>query len=258
MRLILLIFYFLVAHLQIFGQPENDNCETAIQLNAENGGCFINASLIHATQSLPADICNSSLVQDVWFSFTADSVFHNISVNPSSGMDAVVEVRKGNACSGIYIGCIDEGGGDGAIENLGISDLVVGTEYFIRIYDFTGVGNPPSTWTFDICVSGFSPEEPPEIQLLSPKGGESFQAGEIVFIEAEIQGVISGKEIELSIDNGETWERIWQSSDTEPILQYDWQIPSLNAERCLIRAAVFQSGEIFEDTTPNPFSIVTS
>jgi len=158
--------------------------------------------MVNATQSLAAANCNSALIQDIWFSFIADSTFHQVSVSPSSGIDAVVEVRKGNNCNGTFVACIDEGGGDGAVENLSLVNLEKGATYFIRVYDFTGAGIKPSTWTLDICVSGFEPENPPELQLDNPKGGETFEAGSILPIQATVNGVISGKELQLSIDNG--------------------------------------------------------
>lgn len=258
MRFYYLLLIFLFISINLFAQPINDHCEDAISLDATNGGCYFNATLVLATQSLPASNCNSVLVQDIWFSFVADSTFHNISVNPSSGLDAVVEVRKGSACDGTFIACIDEGGGNGSIENLALNNLEKDSLYFIRIYDFTGVGNPPSSWTLDICVSGFSPLELPDIELVTPNGGVVYEAGEILTIQAEVEGVIAGKEIELSIDNGENWERIWNSSDPNPKFEFDWLVPSINAENCLIRASVFQSGQIISDQSDTTFIILTS
>lgn len=239
-------------------QPDNDDCSRAINLNNTNGGCFFNASMVNATQSLAAANCNSALVQDIWFSFIADSTFHRVSVSPSSGMDAVVEVRKGNECEGTFLACIDQGGGDGAVENLSLSNLEIGTTYFIRVYDFTGAGIKPSTWTLDICVSGFEPFDPPAIQLINPSGGEIFEAGSVVTIKADVTGVIAGKELMFSTDNGENWEVIWQSSSPNPAFHYDWIIPSINADSCLIKAIIFQSGEAFESVNSHVFSITTN
>ena len=258
MRLFFMLALFLMGPINGSTQPDNDECERAILLNATNGGCFFNASMVNATQSLAAANCNSALVQDIWFSFIADSSFHQVSVSPSSGIDAVVEVRKGDTCNGTFIACIDEGGGDGAVENLALSNLEKGTTYFIRVYDFTGAGIKPSTWTVDICVSGFEPESPPEIQLVHPKGGEIFEAGSILTIAAEVTGVISGKEVQLSTDNGATWEVIWQSSSPNPFFQYDWVVPSINADQCLIKAIIFQSGEAFEAKNQQIFTISTN
>ncbi len=257
-RLFFILPLLFVWQINLIAQPDNDECDRAIILNAMNGGCFFNASMLNATQSLAAANCNSALVQDIWFSFVADSIFHQVSVNPSNGIDAVVELRKGLDCEGTFIACIDEGGGAGAVENLSVSDLEIGATYYIRVYDFTGAGIKPSTWNLDICVSGFEPAESPDIQLVYPKGGEQFEAGDIVSIQAAVNGVISGKEILFSMDNGANWEIIWQSSSPNPAFQYDWIIPSINAENCLIKTIVFQSGEAFEAVNTTPFSIITN
>ncbi len=256
MRYYLFPFFFVVCSPFLsIAQPSNDYCENAIQLDSINGGCFFDATLLNATQSLPATDCNSALVQDVWFSFQAVSSEHNVSVSPSAGMDVVVEVRKGSACNGTYIACMDMGGGNGAVENLMLENLNIDSTYWIRIYDFTGAGSPPSTWEFDICVSGFLSGEPPEIQLISPNGGELIEAGKVLKIQAGISGIIAAKEIEFSADNGANWERIWQSNDGQPTIDFDWIVPSINATQCLIRVTVFQGGEVVDDVNDIPFSI---
>lgn len=260
MRQCILFFFFLFLLLptHLLAQPENDNCTNAIALNSINGGCYFNANLINATKSLPAENCNSALVQDIWFSFIADSTFHRVSVNPSSGMDAVLEVRSGDSCNGDFLACIDQGGGDGAVENLALNNLVKGNTYFIRIYDFTGSGIKPSTWQLDVCVSGFEPTEVPDIQLINPKGGETFEAGSILTVQAEVKGVISGKEVAFSKDNGASWEIIWQSSSPNPFFEFDWFVPSINAEKCLIKTTIFQLGEAYEAINEQPFRITTN
>ncbi len=258
MRFFFILSIIFIFQFSLLAQPANDDCQQAISLDAANGGCFFNATMVNATQSLPAANCNSALIQDIWFSFQADSTFHQISVNPSSGMDAVIEVRKGNACEGAFVACIDEGGGDGAVENLALNNLEVGTNYFIRIYDFTGVGSKPTSWNLDVCVSGFEPSEPPSIQLVSPNSGEALEAGIIMNIKANVTGVISGKELQFSKDNGRNWEVIYQSSSPNPNFVYDWIVPSINSDSCLIKAIIFQLGEAYESITEKPFSIFTA
>lgn len=254
----LLLLFLLGLQVLAIAQPENDDCANAFPLNAMNGGCFFNATMVNATQTLPAANCQSALVQDIWFSFVADSSFHQVSVNPTSGMDAVVEVRKGDTCTGMFVACIDEGGGDGAVENLALNDLTVGTTYFIRVYDFTGVGSKPSSWNLDICISGFEPTQPPSIQLISPKGREELEAGSVLNIQANVTGVIAGKELQFSKDNGKNWEIIYQSSSPNPNFKYDWIIPSINSDSCLLKAVIFQLGVAYESEIESPFSIFTN
>ncbi|MEM1123711.1 MAG: T9SS type A sorting domain-containing protein, partial [Bacteroidota bacterium] len=87
---------------------------------------------------------------------------------------------------------------------------------------------------------------------------QTIEAGSVLSIEATVEGVISGKELEFSQDGGETWEVIWQSSSPNPQVQYDWIVPSINSDDCLVRATVFQNGEAFEVQNDSTFTIFTS
>ena len=136
--------------------------------------------------------------------------------------------------------------------------LSVGQTYFIRVYDFTGVGNPPTSWNLDLCVSGFEPSEPPTIEMVHPLGGENLEAGTVLPIAVNVTGVIAGKELAFSPDNGQNWEIIWESSSPNPMFQYHWFVPSINTSQGLIRATVFQAGEAFTSTTDTTFSITTT
>ena len=134
----------------------NDECINAITLTS-NVSCSLKAGdIANATKSIAAISCNkysSTMVQDVWFKFTATSTTHTISVYPSGGLDAVVDLRTGS-CNGTTISCSDNGGGDGGAEILTASGLNAGSTYYIRVYDYTGSSTPPTTTTFDICVTG--------------------------------------------------------------------------------------------------------
>ncbi|RMG91260.1 MAG: hypothetical protein D6706_18380, partial [Chloroflexi bacterium] len=139
--------------------PVNDYCGNAIALNVSPSCSYTQGDICGATQSLPAITCagyTSTLVQDVWYSFVATSSTAVITVAPSPGMDAVVDLRS-SACSGSSIACSDDGGGEGATEVINASGLVPGNTYYIRVYDYTGINNPPSTTTFNICVQGAPP-----------------------------------------------------------------------------------------------------
>jgi hypothetical protein len=66
-------------------------------------------------------------------------------------MDAVVDLRT--ACPGTTIDCEDNGGGEGATEVLHATGLTIGNTYYLRVYDYTGASNPPTTTTFTICIT---------------------------------------------------------------------------------------------------------
>ncbi len=136
--------------------PTNDLCSANIpQLQVGTTCSFTSGNIACATQSYTASGCPSGLIQDVWYKFTAISNgIYTIRLDPSIGMDGVLEVRQGS-CSGTVLNCVDVGGGPGATETLDIN-VTNGTVYYIRVYEFNLPGNttPPTTTSFNICVIG--------------------------------------------------------------------------------------------------------
>ncbi|HLP53048.1 MAG TPA: N-acetylmuramoyl-L-alanine amidase [Chitinophagales bacterium] len=136
--------------------PTNDYCgnETNLTVYGATCGAATTGNLSGATQSTAPIACGgytSTLAKDVWFKFVATSTAHTITVVPTGGLDAVVDLRSG--CPGTSIACADDGGGEGATEVLQATGLTVGATYNVRVYDYTGANNPPTTTTFTICVT---------------------------------------------------------------------------------------------------------
>jgi len=72
----------------------------------------------------------------------------------------------------------------------------------------------------------------PQLSLASPTGGEYYQTGKTPQIRWESQGILESI-LEFSEDDGNSWTAI----DTVSALaqEYDWTIPNLNSENCLVR-----------------------
>lgn len=137
-------------------QPANDYCGNAVPLSVYTNTCggAVSGNINGATQSATPTTCDgyaSTQANDVWYTFVATAASHDITVVPSSGLDAVVDLRT--ACPGTTIDCEDTGGGEGATEILHATGLSIGTTYYVRVYDYTGANNPPTTSTFTICVT---------------------------------------------------------------------------------------------------------
>ena len=138
-----------------FLAPANDNCSGATLIFSGPSCTYTSGTISGATQSIPAISCGgytSTLCTDVWYRFKAASTSHTIRVVPSSGMDAVVNLRSGS-CNGSNIQCSDNGGGEGGTETIYATGLTVGSYYYVRVYDYTGASISPSTYTFNICVT---------------------------------------------------------------------------------------------------------
>ena len=130
--------------------PENDDCETAIEL-AQTVTCTPEiGSLQVATESMPG--CDGRANNDVWYSFTASTNSASIEIIGSNELDAVVEIYSGSCPSLTSIACINngyEGDEEATISN----NLVIGSTYHIRIYDWNDW--VPNTMDFSICVEAF-------------------------------------------------------------------------------------------------------
>ena len=132
--------------------PENDNCETAIEL-AHSVTCTPeNGSIQVATESMPG--CDGIANNDVWYTFTATANAANIELTGSVELDAVIEVYSGTCTNLNSVACINngyEGEEEAAITN----NLVIGDNYHIRIYDWNDW--IPNTMDFAICIEAFEP-----------------------------------------------------------------------------------------------------
>lgn len=95
-----------------------------------------------STSSMPG--CLGTADDDVWFSFTALSTEHDISLlNATGTTDLVHEVFSGTCNSLTSINCSDP-------NNSSLSGLTVGNTYFIRIYTWSSSGLNTS---FDLCIT---------------------------------------------------------------------------------------------------------
>jgi hypothetical protein len=132
----------------------NDDCTTATSLTVNTGNtCTVSTSgtTVGATQTIGAISCNGftgTADDDVWYSFTATSTDHDITVTPGTLIDAVVDLRSG-ACDGTTIDCADTTTGSNA-EVINATGLTIGATYYVRVYSYDAASDEG---TFDICVT---------------------------------------------------------------------------------------------------------
>ncbi len=141
--------------------PANDECANAIDLGSISscsGTVFSNtgatASDIGANNS-PACFNGGTTQRDVWFRFTAAfanaSIYVGANDQSNNGItNPQIAVYRG-ACNGLsQLGCASAENGADEVR-LTLSDLSVGTEYFIRINDYAA-GAAPNAGEFNICL----------------------------------------------------------------------------------------------------------
>ena len=98
----------------------------------------------------------------------------------------------------------------------------------------------------------FTPLSSSALQVLAPNGGETLAAGSIFPIRWLVQGDAEIVSIELTLDEGSTWRHIALCQAAAS--SYDWPIPSVDSDRCLIRIASKDNAALF-DTSDACFSI---
>jgi hypothetical protein len=134
--------------------PPNDECAGAIMLDVNLTCEPTQGDVSNATQSMPAIVCNDfegMANDDVWYSFVATGPNQTITVDGTDTLDAVIELFEGTCVDLTSLACADSTlGGD--VEEIEANDLVEGTTYFVRVYDF--YNGYPIEPTFDICVTG--------------------------------------------------------------------------------------------------------
>lgn len=128
--------------------PSNNFCANAVSLSV-NASC-VNTTGTTAGATMSYTGCVGISDDDVWYKFVATNTTVTITVDPSSTMDAVVQLYSGNCTVLNSLECMDNGlyNSNEVINAVG---LTVGNTYYIRVYDYynqNGGGN------YSICLTG--------------------------------------------------------------------------------------------------------
>jgi len=150
--------------------------------------------------------------------------------NGSGGFGAGIIVDGGNRPRAVYIADLD-GDGDG--------DIAAAIRDDKDLNWYRTEGSPPPQNT---------------ITLTSPNGGESLVVGQTAAVSWNSTGSFGNVRIELSTDGGASWTTVVASTANDG--SYNWVVPGLLSNSCLIRIAAVSDGSI-SDTGDGVFSIVT-
>lgn len=141
--------------------PTNDNCSGSVTQLTSNTSCNNSSgTVLGATESVGPNTCAgcncvSSDDYDVYYRFTAVATSHTVTLsNLASNFDGVIELRT--SCSsgaGNVVGqCYDPTGAPDPLSRTW-TGLTIGTQYYIRIFEYNYSSTPPSSPTFSICVT---------------------------------------------------------------------------------------------------------
>ncbi|MFY9309802.1 MAG: gliding motility-associated C-terminal domain-containing protein [Bacteroidia bacterium] len=128
--------------------PSNNICGNATTLTVGASCVTTNGNTAGATQSYAG--CVGTADDDVWFKFVATNTTATITVDPSSTMDAVVQLYSGTCGLPNSLECADNGLYN-INEVINAVGLVVGNTYLVRVYDYY---NQNGGGTFSICITG--------------------------------------------------------------------------------------------------------
>lgn len=138
----------------VIGFSQGDDCLNATPITANLTECVYQAgSSGNASQSIPTCSGGGVADDDVWYSFVANSTEMDITVSPTVGYDAVIQLFSGSCGSLTSIDCQDVNGLNG-LEVLQATGLTPGNTYYFRVYHY-GIGS--GTSAFQVCVSGLAP-----------------------------------------------------------------------------------------------------
>ena len=132
-------------------------------------------------------------------------------------------------------------------------------------FDHDGDADPVtgSKETFDLWWWRTNSQNPVEsITVQYPNGGEFFTVGEIRDITWGWNGEFTDVKIELSTNNGSSWEDIVSSTENDGF--YSWQLPAYNSSQCLVRISESEnsslsdvSNSVFTIFKPAPITVQT-
>jgi len=116
--------------------PSNDNCTAAISLVTAT---TTNGTSQNATQTAASVACGgagSTIMNDVWYSFTKTATTDTIEFNGLGALDVLFDVRANTCPTGSIQACNDEAGTDAKKTDIGY--LINGTTYLLRVYGRNG------------------------------------------------------------------------------------------------------------------------
>ena len=129
--------------------PANDECAGATVL-APTGTCTLVAgTTLGATASAGLAACAGTPDDDVWYRFTATAAAHAVTVQGTTGFDAILQVFSGSCSALTSIACVNNTSTAGG-ETATLTGLTVGNTYYVRVYHG---GSGAGSGNFGVCLT---------------------------------------------------------------------------------------------------------
>ena len=128
-----------------------------------------------------------------------------------------------------------------------VSSNIAGNDNHVQ---FGNTDNQPGNYPLWV-VSDAPIYQDPSLKIISPNGGEIFTAGDVVPIIWSWTGNITSVKLEYSSSQQPGWLTV--SADTENDGLFDWLLPPINSDYCLLR--ISSNNNIHSDTSDYYFVI---
>ncbi|HXR79489.1 MAG TPA: hypothetical protein VN763_01155, partial [Saprospiraceae bacterium] len=97
---LLLLCCCVVSYLYSVAQPINNPCSGAINITTLDGTCTTAPDIALATEDIGPGACSAGTNENVWFTFTAQGVSAQITVNNGPGVPEITLINfTGGACN---------------------------------------------------------------------------------------------------------------------------------------------------------------
>lgn len=244
---------------------ENDALDVTLDLTSHQIWSDLRSgTIITVSEDVPSDISYNPAAGDWWINVQAnnmaDGQYIEASNFPVSNNNWQLRIR--NASGSVVFGPVGEGvspeTGVGNIEIFRFeadpsASITPDSPDYDDGKDISTFGAPNRWGVQDFSQLRAVAAESANITLLSPNGSEVLMAGTIYSVEWETQGVIDNVLIEFSIDGGSTWKEVYPPNISNAG-KYDWLVPTVDADQCLIRIANATDLRVF-DVSDDEFSI---
>jgi hypothetical protein len=221
-------------------------------------------TIITVSEDVPSDISYNPAAGDWWINVQANDIADGLYIEASNFPvnNNNWQLRIRNASGSVVFGPVGEGvSPQMGVGNTEIFRLVVDPSSSITAdsddyddgRDFSTFGAPNRWGIQDFNQLRTVAAESANISLLSPNGSEVLMAGTIYSVEWQAQGAIDNVLIEFSIDGGGTWKEVYPRNIGNTG-NYNWFVPTVNSDQCLIRVASTTDLRVF-DVTDGEFSI---
>jgi hypothetical protein len=109
------------------------------------------------------------------------------------------------------------------------------------------------------CNSGNGPDEPKDLEITYPKGGETFTVGQKVTVTWNAAATVSTIYFKLSTDNGATWTQSVNANSIDASAgSYEWAVgseywpanPAYPSDQCMLKILEYNN-ESLNDVTPS-------